>query len=348
MRLKFSLVVICIYLFYGCNPDIGNYQNSVVSLESTSKILTTPLIIKESYLPIYSTGVLGSLTEINLSFKHSGLISKILVNEGAVFKKGDLLAQIDTSEVRAIQKKAEEDLKLKIRNKKRIETLYNSQAATLEQFENSITAYNISYLNSKLAMLNFKNTSLYSSFNGKIIKKHAEEGELIGVGKPILSAINASSATKIIRCKLSDTQMLKCSLGDKAKIFFSPYSAPFSATITRIGQRANPMNGLFEIELTLDEYKRVLKDGFIGKVIISPSGLVNHYKVPISSLVGVIQDKGIFFFYKNKNIFKKEIEIIEIEKDSIIINGDSILATDSVVIDGVSYSLHTPNLDVKN
>src|SRR4051812_42211266 len=51
--------------------------------------------------PVRGTGMLRLKSEVDLSFKVGGVVTSVLVEEGATVKKGQLLARLDPTEVEA-------------------------------------------------------------------------------------------------------------------------------------------------------------------------------------------------------------------------------------------------------
>ena len=56
--------------------------------------------------PVTATGTFGSRDEIPLAFKIGGIVSRVLVDEGATVQRGQLLASLDLREINAAVAKA--------------------------------------------------------------------------------------------------------------------------------------------------------------------------------------------------------------------------------------------------
>src|ERR1700759_2131607 len=77
--------------------------------------------------------------EVMMSFKTTGIISKIFVKEGDVIKKGQLLATLNLTEIDASLQQSQLAFEKATRDLQRLNNLYNDSVATLEQVQNAKT-----------------------------------------------------------------------------------------------------------------------------------------------------------------------------------------------------------------
>ena len=139
------------------------------------------------------------IRQVDLSFQVSGLVSKLLKEEGDTVKKGELIAVIDESDYDANFKKAEAevDRTLAIQkdasdkynryaplgiddtvSKQEVESLYNAQNKANADYK--AAAANKDYLSNQL-----KYTKLYAPENGIIMVRVIEPGSNVQKGQPV-------------------------------------------------------------------------------------------------------------------------------------------------------------------
>src|SRR5690349_10459003 len=80
--------------------------------------------------PITASGQITTDDETILSFKTSGVISKVYVREGEAVKKGQLLAKLDPTEINAFVSQARLGLEKAQRDYDRAKNLYRDSVAT--------------------------------------------------------------------------------------------------------------------------------------------------------------------------------------------------------------------------
>ncbi len=239
----------------------------------------------EQALPITTSGTLKDKTEINLSFKVGGIIQGIYVNESQSVRKGQILAKLEQTEINAKVNQAQQALEKAKRDLQRAKNLYQDTVATLEQLQNARTAQEVAEADLRIAQYNQKYSVIYAPTPGKILRKMAENQELIEPGKSVLR-LGSTAQAKIIKVGLADREVIKLRLGDQANIRFDAYEGEvFKAKVTEIAESANSATGTYEVELALEPTSKILKNGFVGKVEIFPSQAGAYYRVPLGALV---------------------------------------------------------------
>ena len=88
-------------------------------------------------ISFYSSGLVTNKAQSRLSFKTSGIIEHLSVEEGQRVKKGDLLAQLDLSEIKAQKRQAQADYKQANLDVARLEKLVSQRVAPKEKLDNA-------------------------------------------------------------------------------------------------------------------------------------------------------------------------------------------------------------------
>lgn len=313
MRGIINLFIISVFIWFtSCSSDDNAQQSkSVINVE------VAPVIQKSMALPINTSGKLYTSTESKLSFKIPGIIAQIYADEGQTFKKGALLATLDLVEMKAkvhqansFQQKAERDLQ-------RAQRLYADSVVTLEQLQNASTALEIASSDVKVAEFNLKHSTIYAPESGRILKRFAEEGELIGAGNPVF-LYGSSKEGWVLRAGVTDRQIVQLRIGDKAIISFDAYpETKFPAKISEIEAIANPYTGAFEVEVQLDSNTKQLYSGFVGKITIFPSLTQEYSIIPIESLIEGDKNEGFVYSAIREN---QKAEKLKIKIDKIVGN----------------------------
>ena len=117
-------VVLATFSSYSCresarkSDDSGTHEITVTLSSITNEKVS---------LPVIGSGLINSDTEATLSFKIGGVIQKIFVEEGQKVTKGQLLAQLDLTEINAKVTQAKNANDKAKRDLTRVKNLYNSQ-----------------------------------------------------------------------------------------------------------------------------------------------------------------------------------------------------------------------------
>lgn len=238
---------------------------------------------------ILATGMLASDTEARLAFKTGGIIRKIYADEGDRVQKGQLLAQLQLTEIQAQVTQAEYGVEKSRRDLERVQNLFRDSAATLEQVQNLTTVYDMARQNLEIARFNLQYSEIRAPQAGIIIKKTASEGELAAPGMPVLVMNGAGPSNWIARVSVSDKDWALISTGDAAQIRLDAYpNEVFNGTVQLVAPTADPMNGLYPIEIKIKAGDKRFAPGLFAKAILSPrkaTGSGGGVRVPVEAIV---------------------------------------------------------------
>ena len=179
--------------------------------------------IRTQALPIRTSGRLASKAEIPLSFKIDGVIDRILVDEGTAVREGQRLAQLNLSEIDARVMEATAALEKAERDLARAERLHRDSVATLEDVEDARTAVDVAAARQQVARFNRQYAVIEAPAAGRILRRHAEAGEVMAPGRPMLT-LGASSRGWIVRAGIAARDVVRLALGDSAQVTFDALS----------------------------------------------------------------------------------------------------------------------------
>jgi RND family efflux transporter MFP subunit len=326
-----STVLIICFSSCGSNEDIQQGEPKI-------NVEVAPVVQKSMALPINTSGKLYTSTESKLSFKIPGIIAQIYVDEGKAVKKGTLLAALDLIEMKAKVNQARSAHDKANRDLERAQRLYADSVVTLEQSQNARTALEIASSDVNVAEFNLRHSTIYAPENGKILKRFAEEGELLGAGNPVF-LYGSNNEGWVLRAGVTDRQIIQLRIGDQAIITFDAYpNKKFLAKLSEIEAVANPYTGTFEVEVQLDHSNVHLYSGFVGKVTILP-GIVKDYSIiPIESLIEGDLNEGYVFSadQENNRVIRHLIKIDKIVGDKMLVYS-GLENVDQVVTYGAPY-----------
>jgi membrane fusion protein, multidrug efflux system len=167
--------------------------------------------------PIDTSGIVVTKHEMRLSFKMGGVVRRIQVQEGDVVKQGQRLAEIELTEVDAQVEQARQLADKAERDLKRGENLYADQVISLEQLQDLRTQAAMAGAQFKSARFNLGYSVITAPRDGMIMRKLAEERELVAAGAPVL-VLGESDRGYVVRAALADREIVHVKLGDKGEI----------------------------------------------------------------------------------------------------------------------------------
>ena len=314
----------------------GQSENKQETAKAVEKIPVRVVRVakKKLLIPIESQGKLTAGLESSLSFKISGVIDKVYVNEGQSVKKGQTLATLDMAEINAQVKQAQAAFDKAERDQARMKNLHQDKVITLEALQNSETAFEVANSNLEIANFNKRYAVITAPSAGHILSLKAEENEIVNPGTPVFEFANTQQLW-MIKVGLVDREVVKILPGDSAVVYFDALpTTQFKAFVSLIPNAPNPINGTYEVEISLNDYDRRLRTGFYSKVKIYPSQTDEYSVVPLIALVEGDGRDGIIYSHSGDKAVRRKVHVEEFVGGELAISGD-VDSLDYVITEGV-------------
>ncbi len=324
----------CIILMFvaGCKPVVRE-DTSVSKLVNVKAV---PVEMAEYAIQVRATGLLFTTTQMKLSFKTGGIVQHLNVKEGISVNRGEVLATLDLSEIRARVKQAKIGLEKSERDLIRAKNLYQDSVATLEQYQNARSAFELAVAQKQIADFNLKHSRIKAPTDGKILKVLVETNEVIGPGYPAILFASTENDW-VVRTALTDKDIVKLSLGDSGRVSMDAFPGmEFRAEITELGNSADPVTGTYEAELMILQSLPQFRTGFISRVELFPSQVKKSLVVPVEALLDASDDRAHVFVYHQNKAVKRHLLIGAILGDRVVVK-EGLKKGELVITEGAKY-----------
>jgi len=168
--------------------------------------------------------------DVRISFRVNGQIEELLVDEGYVVKKGDIVARLKKDELGRLLEQAEASLKLGVAQYEldqldhiRSENLFREGAISAQQRDTAKTKADTDKANvdqlaaaRDLAETKLGWADLASPLNGYIITKSALQGEVVQPGAPVFTAVDLNDIW--VSAYIEEKDLGRVKLGQKAVV----------------------------------------------------------------------------------------------------------------------------------
>lgn len=335
-----SMVLGTALILNACSHDTGKAATDHQTAHAIP-VRTAPIVHQTmtDVEPVIASGLVASELEARLSFKTGGIIRMIDVREGERVRKGQLLATLDLTEINAQVGQAQEALAKTERDMQRVRNLYRDSVATLEQMQNATTAYEVAQRTLEIARYNRSFSEIRATNDGVILKKLSNEGELTAPGTPVLVLNGTGPQNWKIVVSVPDKDWIRLRTGDRATVVLDAFAnRTFEATITTIGQGADPRSGLYQAELRLTDAPRELAAGLFARATIIPStGRGSGMSlVPLDAIIEGNGAQAFVFAAENGKARRISVRIDRIRTNDVSITGPLDGVT-SVITGGSAY-----------
>ena len=288
---------------------------------------------------ILATGLVSTEDQANYSFKIGGVISRILVNEGQFFRRGQLLATLNTTEIAAGLAQADLNVAKAQRDYNRANNLYKDSVFSLEQLQNTRTSLEVAQKSKQATAFNERYAKIYAVSDGFVARKIANEGEIISGGMPVfLTNSTQKSNSYLLKVGVTDREWAAIKMGQSAKVTLDGYpDHTFEATVFRKLQAADREIGSFQIELKLKLDQIIPAVGMFGKAEIKTEEIEKSIVVPYNALVEADGEQAFIFTPIGNNRVKKvPVSILKFDNKNVFLK-EKPVGVDKIVISNSAY-----------
>ncbi len=336
----FLIITLIIFSLTACTPKKETELETIVATKNYVDVAAVE--IKTIEKTVTYSGTLEAARSAFVGPELSMKIKHFMVKEGDVVKKGQLLAVMDSTQL----KQAEAQFEMAKKNYDRMKSLKNTGSVdkqTFDQIESAFKTTQSAYQFVK------NNTQIVAPIDGIITIRTKQEGESYSAmlpsayGDPALFRIIDMDVLKM-NLNISDVDINKVKKGQKAYIFVdSEPGHVFVGTVSFVSPEADMMSGTFPCDITIDNKNHVLKPNQYAVTDIVINASENTLVIPKKALI----DEGVVFVVKNSVASKKNIMIGLINENEIeVTNG--LADGDLVVINGAIGLPEDSNVVIRN
>jgi RND family efflux transporter MFP subunit len=284
------------------------------------------------------SGVFTTDDETYLSFKTGGIIKSIYVNEGDPVNKDQVLATLELTEIQSQVTQAASAYEKAKRDFERVESLYKDSAATLGQMQDAKTGLNVALESLNIAKFNLKHSEIRAVSGGYVLKKFANEGQLVGPGTPVLMTNGASQGNWLLKAGISDYDWAAIRVGLKAQIQSdADPSKNIEAFVFRKSEGVDPSTGTFSVDLKIKGKAEKIASGLFGKAKIFQKDHSQMWRVPYESVLDGDGNSGYVFTTSDKKTANRvKVNIFDLDKDNVFIS-QGLEKSRYLIISGSAY-----------
>ncbi|MCP3890441.1 MAG: efflux RND transporter periplasmic adaptor subunit [Desulfobulbaceae bacterium] len=305
------------------------------------KLLTVQAGVKQ--LGMSLPGRVRAAKRSELSFKVSGPLEKLPIDEGQVVKKGDLIAQIlprdfqtAINEAKARELEAEQQYQ-------RYKELYAKRQVSKSDFDRYRASRDVSRAQLEDANNALKDTTLVAPFDGVIAKRYVENFEKIQVKQPIAYLQLISQLEILIDVpELMMAQFKQSGTVEVFAEFDAAVGSQFPLIVKEFSTDADPATQTYQVVLTMDQPTEAnILPGMTSKVTASTG---EGYDAGSSILIPAIavlndadnQDYIYLFDRDTKTAKKKPVSIGPLEGSKNVLVKEGLKGGEEIIIAGIT------------
>ena len=243
------------------------------------------------------------MTSVTVGTQVSGIVSRIYVDYNSVVKKGQVIAELDktnlTSELntaKANLASAQSSLNYETDNYKRYKTLYSKGLVSADEYESAKLSYDkaLQTVVSQKEQLTKAQTNLgyatiTSPIDGVVLSKAVEEGQTVAASfnTPELFSIAKDLKDMRVIADIDEADIGEVKEGENVKFTVDAFpNDTFEGVVTQVRQEATTTNNVvtYEVVISAPNADLKLKPGLTANVTIFTAEKNNVLSVPSKAL----------------------------------------------------------------
>ena len=270
------VIVAIAFLFLSGKKDKATLQFDTAKVE-------TGTITKS----ITATGTIEPVTSVTVGTQVSGIVSKLYVDYNSVVKKGQVIAELDKTNLiselntaKANLASAESTMRYEQANFNRYKTLYKKGLVSADDYDNALLNYNKakeSVASSRemvaKAQTNLGYATITSPIDGVVLSKSVEEGQTVAASfnTPELFTIAKDLTNMQVVADVDEADIGDVKAGERVTFTVDTYpDDTFQGTVTQVRQEATTTNNVvtYEVVISAPNADLKLKPGLTANVTI--------------------------------------------------------------------------------
>jgi RND family efflux transporter MFP subunit len=320
-------------LFFGCSSgnSSGDYSSDEDQRIETVRVMTVHP--REIARTTSYTAHLQAFREVHLASASPGRISRIHVEPGQQVREGQLLVEMDQTQLHQARVQLQ-SLEVDFR---RLDTLRRVGSVSQQQFDQIRTQYDLARSNVEFLE---ENTRLLAPFAGTVSGKYFENGEMFSgapntaAGKAaILSLVQTSRLKALVN--VAERYYPQIKQGLKVAISTDMYPGePFEGTVTAIYPMIDPGSRTFRIEVAVPNPDGRLRPGMFARAGMELAQ-VQAFVIPSIAVLKLQgSNERYLFLEENGRARRVSVELGDRYDDMLEILSDEIREGDRLIVAG--------------
>jgi len=289
-------------------------------------------------------GVVRTDKNIELRPELGGTILQIFVKEGQKVKKGQVLIQLDDSNLEYNLAELNTQIILAKTTYDRQKRLWEQKIGSEMQYLQAKTQYESLENNVETLKNQANKMKIIAPFSGVVDEIFPKKGELTNPQTPILRLVNLDKV--YIEAEVTESYLPYIKIGNESLISFPSINREIKSTVAQVGNVINPNNRSFKTKINIPNEDNELKPNLLADIkivdfesngIVIPSTLIQKDKIG-ASYVYTVSNKNTEYAvtkklitianeYDNKSLIEEGLT----DQDTLVNRGSRIVRNGEIV-----------------
>ena len=283
-------IICCCLVFCGKDKREISYDTAVVGVSDISNSVT-------------ATGTIEPVTSVDVGTQVSGIVANIYVDYNSVVKKGQVIAELDKTNLqsqvntaKATLNDAQNQLTYQKANYNRYDILYKKGLVSADEYETALLAYQqaqdlVKQCKESLqqAQTDLGYATITSPVDGVVLSREVEEGQTVAASfeTPTLFTIAQDLTDMRVIADVDEADIGEVKEDERVTFTVDAYpDDTFNGTVTQVRQEGNTEDNVvtYEVVISAPNKDLKLKPGLTANVTIYTLDKRNVLSIPNKAL----------------------------------------------------------------
>lgn len=321
--------------------------DSSIALQVVTVTEVKPTVFKH-YVEIQ--GNVNTKENLVIYPEYSGVLTKVLVQEGQMVSKGQLLATIDDGGLNQQLSQMETQLALAKTTFERQERLWKDKIGSEIQYLQAKTNYEAQQKSVNQLKQQLEKTTITAPFSGVIDEILSEQGQVVAPGmNQLFRIINLSNM--YVDAEIPENYITNIKVGTKVNVYFPVLNDTLISEVRQVGNYINPNNRTFKIEIAINNQEKMVKPNMTA--LLSINDYVNDSTLVLPIALLSENAEGEKYVYaikkdsKNRKYADKRIVTLGKLQNGMVEILEGIKAGDAIIKEGAKLVRNEEQVIIK-
>lgn len=267
-------------------------------------------------LDFSANGNFAPSQQMNFAAESAGRITSVLVDEGSVVRRGQVIAILKTDALSIDLETAEAAMQNAERDLQRYENAFTTGGVTRQQLDQARLNYENTKARVQQSKIRISDNNIRSTINGIVNKRFVEPGAVVSPGTALFELVDVSKLK--LQLTVNETEVASLKQGDKVTVKASVFpDKEFNGVVTFIAPMADKsLNFPIEIEVSQNP-GNILKAGMYGTAYFKPGKSAPVVVIPRPAFAGSVSTNQVFVVREDNTAELRKVVAGRVFGDSV-------------------------------
>ena len=225
-----------------------------------------------------TTAVLEAESHAELRARTTGVVRRLLHEEGDQVAKGEALLELENDEAKLRVRQAEANLEKAKSEHARGNSMREMGMVSDQQFETAVNNLHLRESDLDLAKLELSYTIIQSPFNGRVVRRHVDLGANVSPGTPLFELMDVTPLLALVHVPAN--RMGFVSVGQPVKLHLDSVDSTLTGIVRLVSPIVDAQTGTVKVTLEVRSYPAGTRPGDFAQVRIETARHESAVLVP--------------------------------------------------------------------